>query len=104
MWPLRRALIGRCPFTQVCGWQAPLLAGHVLNPVDWLCYAMQTDIRRSTSLSGHVAGADAQDRRQKRIRVVVLGSGWGACSFLKAMKKTDAEVCSADNDKQSAES
>ena len=50
---------------------------------------------RSTSLSGHFAGADAQDRRQKRIRVVVLGSGWGACSFLKAMKKSDAEVRSA---------
>lgn len=24
--------------------------------------------------------------------MVVLGSGWGACSFLKAMKKSDAEV------------
>jgi len=36
-------------------------------------------------------GADAQDRRTKRVRVVVLGSGWGACSFLKAMKKSDAE-------------
>lgn len=37
------------------------------------------------------AGADTEDRTDKRIRVVVLGSGWGACSFVKALKKRDAE-------------
>jgi NADH:ubiquinone reductase (non-electrogenic) len=36
-------------------------------------------------------GADAADRKTKRIRVVVVGSGWGACSFIKAMRKDDAQ-------------
>lgn len=36
-------------------------------------------------------GADAPDRRTKRIRVVVVGSGWGAMSFIKAMRKEDSE-------------
>lgn len=40
------------------------------------------------------AGADAPDRKTKRVRVVVVGSGWGACSFVKAMRKYDAEVLS----------
>jgi hypothetical protein len=38
------------------------------------------------------AGADAADRKTKRIRVVVVGSGWSACSFIKAMRKDDAQV------------
>lgn len=29
------------------------------------------------------SGADAPDRKSKRIRVVVLGSGWAAMSFVK---------------------
>lgn len=38
------------------------------------------------------AGADAPDRRTKRVRIVVIGSGWGAMSLIKAMRKEDSEV------------
>lgn len=37
------------------------------------------------------AGENKEDRKDQRTRIVVLGSGWGACSFLKALNKRDAE-------------
>jgi hypothetical protein len=39
-----------------------------------------------------MTGENKEDRKDQRTRIVVLGSGWGACSFLKALNKHDAEV------------
>jgi hypothetical protein len=60
-----------------------------------ICSSFACFVKKTACVSGQLprhAGADAPDRKTKRIRVVVVGSGWGAMSFIKAMRKDDAQV------------
>ena len=90
----------RCDNTGGCRQDGGSQAGRVADvhrwDLQWRYTALVASLRHGClcgrGTAQRHAGADAADRKTKRIRVVVVGSGWSAMSFIKAMRKDDAQV------------